>query len=410
MYDVFISYSRRDKPFVERLVRALEGQNRNVWVDFDDIPFATDWWEEICAGIENSRAVVFTLTPHSLESQVSGMEVNYAFKNNKRVIPIVFEEPKERSRIPQEIAALNWIFFKGEDQFDESLRQLLETVDNNIEAVRQHTQLLVSAHEWERHGHSPNLLLRGERLDAMEPMLQRDDLTDLQRDFLQQSLYRRRRAQSIQRFMFGFLGGLLGMGFWAFSVFRSAEVITPLRLIYTIALGEVFGLFIGLLALLSSEMPEILRQRVRPPVLLALRIAACLVIGVLAWAIFRWFYLQYDALTRQDVNALLFGGLGLSAGFIVNMLFRLPGLAAAGVMALLIYLPMLVTLESYFAGSDLFVPLVYFDDRAQIFTVGIPMVLLIAIGANAQALYHHVRVLLQRNPAPVKQVRAGLEV
>src|SRR5690606_35038321 len=137
---------------------------------------------------------------------------------------------------------------------------------------------------------------------------------------------------------------------------------------------------------------------------------ACLVIGVLAWAIFRWFYLQYDALTTQDVNALLFGGLGLGAGFIVNMLLRLPGLVRAGIMAVLIYLPMLVTLESYFAGSDLFVPLVYFDDRAQVFTVGIPMVLLIAFGANALALYQHVRVLLLRDPAPAKQVRAGLEV
>ena len=45
MPDVFISYSRKDKAFVEKLVTALEAKKRDVWVDFEDIPFASEWWD-----------------------------------------------------------------------------------------------------------------------------------------------------------------------------------------------------------------------------------------------------------------------------------------------------------------------------------------------------------------------------
>ncbi|WP_394359020.1 toll/interleukin-1 receptor domain-containing protein [Leptolyngbya boryana] len=40
MRDVFISYSRKDKPFVEQLHQALEAQNQDAWVDWEDIPRA----------------------------------------------------------------------------------------------------------------------------------------------------------------------------------------------------------------------------------------------------------------------------------------------------------------------------------------------------------------------------------
>jgi TIR domain-containing protein len=39
MNDVFISYSRKDKTFVERLFAALEQQGHDAWVDWDDIEF-----------------------------------------------------------------------------------------------------------------------------------------------------------------------------------------------------------------------------------------------------------------------------------------------------------------------------------------------------------------------------------
>ncbi|MEO1643844.1 MAG: TIR domain-containing protein [Chloroflexota bacterium] len=46
MSDVMISYSRRDKPFVQALEKAIAKTGRATWVDWDDIPPTVNWWNE----------------------------------------------------------------------------------------------------------------------------------------------------------------------------------------------------------------------------------------------------------------------------------------------------------------------------------------------------------------------------
>ena len=52
MPDVFISYSRRDEEFVQRLRGALAGSGKDVWVDREDIGPAVEWRREIELEIE----------------------------------------------------------------------------------------------------------------------------------------------------------------------------------------------------------------------------------------------------------------------------------------------------------------------------------------------------------------------
>ena len=68
MADVFISYSRKDKSFVQRLFEALETDSRDAWVDWEDIPLTADWWAEIQEGIEASDTFVFVISPDSAVS------------------------------------------------------------------------------------------------------------------------------------------------------------------------------------------------------------------------------------------------------------------------------------------------------------------------------------------------------
>ena len=192
MPDVFISYSRKDKVFVEKLVAALEAKKRDVWVDFEDIPFAAEWWDEIQKGIESAESAIFVISPDYLASEVCGLEVNYVQKNNKRIVPIVYERPP-RDTVPDTLAALNWIFFDDPASFDDSLSKLQTTLDTNLVEMRQHTRLLVKASEWAKAGHTDSLLLRGEELEDLLKLLARPDITDLMRDFLQRSEERHRR-------------------------------------------------------------------------------------------------------------------------------------------------------------------------------------------------------------------------
>ncbi len=82
MTDVFISYSRKDKAFVQVLNQALSESKYNAWVDWENIPFTADWWAEIEAGIEAADTFIFVISPDSIASQVCAQEIDHAVANN----------------------------------------------------------------------------------------------------------------------------------------------------------------------------------------------------------------------------------------------------------------------------------------------------------------------------------------
>jgi hypothetical protein len=90
--DVFISYSRKDKGFVERLHTALQAQGRETWVDWDAIKWTEDWWSAIERGIEGTNTFVFVISPDSIESKHCREEIDHAVKHNKRLVPVVYRE------------------------------------------------------------------------------------------------------------------------------------------------------------------------------------------------------------------------------------------------------------------------------------------------------------------------------
>src|SRR5689334_3005849 len=96
MSDVFISYSRKDSDFTRRLHSALTAQNRDVWVDWEDIPVTAQWWNEICMGIEAADTFVFITTPDSLASPICNLEIAHALQNHKRLVPIMRRETNEK--------------------------------------------------------------------------------------------------------------------------------------------------------------------------------------------------------------------------------------------------------------------------------------------------------------------------
>ncbi len=168
--NVFISYSRRNKEFVQKLHAALESTEREVWVDWENIPVAVDWWQEIQLGIELADTFVFVLSPDSVASKVCRQEIEAAIKHNKRLVPVVWQDV-DPTKVHPELARLNWIFLRSQDDFDKGFKGLLEALDQDLEYVRTHTRLLVRALEWDRHGRDTSYLLRGADLERAKQYL-----------------------------------------------------------------------------------------------------------------------------------------------------------------------------------------------------------------------------------------------
>src|SRR5215510_7173117 len=113
MAKLFVSYSRKDSVASRKIIQALKDLGQDVWVDWEDIPPAADWLEQIFRGIESVDAFIFMVSPDSIKSEVCTQELRHAAKNNKRIIPVVLRQadPQDTNEI---IRKLNWIFMRDE--------------------------------------------------------------------------------------------------------------------------------------------------------------------------------------------------------------------------------------------------------------------------------------------------------
>jgi hypothetical protein len=188
MSDVFISYSRKDKGFVERLHTALQAQGRETWVDWDAIEWTEDWWSAIERGIEGTNTFVFVISPDSIESKHCRDEIDHAVKHNKRLVPVVYREV-EAALVHNALGKLNWLFFRDADPFEVTFAELIAAIETDLKCVQAHTRLEVKAIEWETKQRDTGFLLRGEGLREAEAWLVKAEQneqkpTNRQRDYI----------------------------------------------------------------------------------------------------------------------------------------------------------------------------------------------------------------------------------
>ena len=159
MAKLFVSYSRKDSIPSRIIILALKEMGHDVWVDWEDIPPASDWLEQIFRGIEGSDAFIFMVSPDSIISEVCTQEVKHAAKNNRRIIPVVLQPvtPQDTNEI---IRKLNWIFLNEADDFTKGLERVKTAIELDFEWVEEHNRLQNRALVWERKK-EPSLLLRG---------------------------------------------------------------------------------------------------------------------------------------------------------------------------------------------------------------------------------------------------------
>jgi WD40 repeat protein len=198
---VFISYSRRDKGFVQRLHDALSERDYEVWVDWEDIPPSSEWVEEIRTGVRSADGFIYVISPESVASEQCEAELDRAVEQRKRILPILHREPDGKP-VPEAAASLNWVYLRDSDDFDAGLAQLVAAIETDLEHVRTHTRIGVEAARWEASNGDRSLLLRGSDLAAAEGWLvgaagKEPGPTQLQREYLlasRQAATRRQRT------------------------------------------------------------------------------------------------------------------------------------------------------------------------------------------------------------------------
>ena len=174
--DVFVSYRRIDVDFVKEFVDALKADNKEVWIDWEDLPpGGAQFTDDIRLGIEGADSFICILSPDYLESTYCvDLELGYALELHKKIIPVVYRKFEDYP-IPPGISHINWIYFTphaGQDNtFDESYPRVIEAIEVDFEYVRDHTRLLQRAREWRENKNKNSYLLIGEEVIEAEAWL-----------------------------------------------------------------------------------------------------------------------------------------------------------------------------------------------------------------------------------------------
>jgi formylglycine-generating enzyme required for sulfatase activity len=109
MPHLFISYSRVDLTFVERLAVDLKSAGFDVWYDVSNLGGGSRWNKAIEQAIRDSQYVIVILSSDSVASQWVDDEVSFARTLKKKIVPLYYR-PCDLGLM---YVNLNWIDIQG---------------------------------------------------------------------------------------------------------------------------------------------------------------------------------------------------------------------------------------------------------------------------------------------------------
>ncbi|MEM7064581.1 MAG: toll/interleukin-1 receptor domain-containing protein [Cyanobacteria bacterium P01_B01_bin.77] len=121
--ELFISYSRRETPFVSRFFQTLKNAGHEAWLDFHHLVPAERWQYHITQAIKNSQIFLLVVSVESIKSENAGYEWRKAIELKKRIVLVIFEAVE----LPAELQNCEWIDFRT--SFKQGFKKLLAQLD-----------------------------------------------------------------------------------------------------------------------------------------------------------------------------------------------------------------------------------------------------------------------------------------
>ena len=90
-YDVFISYSLKDRAWARNLFEALQDRGVSVWYDEAEVRPGDALLERIHEGLDKSHDIIFLIGVGASKSNWAAAELGAALALHKPIIPVVQE-------------------------------------------------------------------------------------------------------------------------------------------------------------------------------------------------------------------------------------------------------------------------------------------------------------------------------
>jgi len=129
MNRVFVSYSRRNESFAERIARDLADAGLDVWFDRRQIQGGENWRDEIFRGLERADFLVVCLSPPAVASEWVAREVKTVRDQDKPIFPIMVQDAFTEMQASEDFSwLLDYQFINFEGRYEEAFPQLLEAL------------------------------------------------------------------------------------------------------------------------------------------------------------------------------------------------------------------------------------------------------------------------------------------
>ncbi len=123
---VFISYSRQDRHFVDRLSRELQLAGVRTWTDTQNIAPGADFRTAISKSLQDAKVLIYVSSAHSAGSEWMQHELRaFSDRPGTQVLPLVLDEAGRHS-MPESLRTIQWLDFTGD--FDQPLSYLLKAL------------------------------------------------------------------------------------------------------------------------------------------------------------------------------------------------------------------------------------------------------------------------------------------
>lgn len=131
MAQVFLSYSRKDLTFRDRVVSDLDSEGIDVWIDDLGLaPGDLSWRMAIEQAIENADCTVVLMSPSAKKSVEVRKEISYSEVQGKRVIPVLIAG-EIRTAAPSNLIEAQYIDLRT--QYEDNFQKLVIALRNLVD-------------------------------------------------------------------------------------------------------------------------------------------------------------------------------------------------------------------------------------------------------------------------------------
>jgi formylglycine-generating enzyme required for sulfatase activity len=126
MGHIFISYSHKDRSYIERLASALREHGFDIWVD-NRLDYGSQWPNEIQKYLDTCTAFIVVMSANSFGSEWVQSELSRAKRKKKPIYPLLLEDEPWLS-----VESTQFIDVRGGNLPDEKFYNTLEAVASRL--------------------------------------------------------------------------------------------------------------------------------------------------------------------------------------------------------------------------------------------------------------------------------------